>query len=333
MKPKLNPFLVGSLVLGVVALASGTVLALRPLKSLNTSGRFIALFNESVQGLDEGSSVRLQGVRVGRVVSIHVSYDETNHRAQAIVTGELDRNILQDPSGHPVVTANRAAVEHWVNEGLRAKIDLVGITGLQFVALEFAGRPSGSVAIDTVISELPVIPTVRSGLSELVVNLSRSATNLANVDFVGLSIELKKLLSVANRQAAGLDLKTMVARITDAAATVDGLARSDQAKDTIEAVARAAESTRRLADKLEEQIDPTGGEVLSSLRSVQQLTGEVRQLLQPDSELRIEAAATLRRLGDAAESVDHLTSFLERNPNALILGRTRPRTTSPRNEP
>lgn len=333
MKPQINPFLVGSLVLGVLALASGSVLALRPLRALNTTGRFTAHFNESVQGLDEGSSVRLQGVRVGRVISIHVNYDETTHRAQAIVTGELDQNIIHDRAGHPLGTADRTTVEGWVKAGLRAKIDLVGITGLQFVALEFDRSPLGLPEVGQEASEYPVVPTVRSGLSELVVNLSRSATNLANVDFVDLSVELKKLLAVANRQAAGLDLKTMVARITGAAASVDDLARSTDATTTLKAIGRAAESTQQLADSIAVRVNPTGAEVLSSLRSFQQLTEGVRQLLQPDSELTRDAASTLQRWEDAAESVERLSSFLERNPNAWILGRSRTRAKSTRDEP
>jgi len=333
MKPQINPLLVGSLVLGVLALGATSVLALRPLKALNTTGRFTAHFNESVQGLDEGSSVRLQGVLVGRVVSIRVNYDETTHRAQAIVTGELDRNLIHDHAGHPLGTANRTTIEGWVKAGLRAKIDLVGITGLQFVALEFEHNRPGVAAVEPEASEYPVVPTVRSGLSELVVNLSRSATNLANVDFVDLSIELKKLLSVANQQAAGLDLKTMVARITAAAASVDGLVKSKDATATLQAVGRAAESAQHLADNLAVRIDPTGAEILSSLRSFQKMTEGVRQLLQPDSELSSEAASTLQRWGDAAESIERLSSFLERNPNALILGRTRTRAKATRDEP
>ncbi len=328
MKPSLNPFLVGSLVLGVLALASGTILALRPLKSLQTSGRFIARFNESVQGLDEGSSVRLQGVRVGRVVAIHVNYDPDSHRAQAVVMGELDQNVIHDQSGHPIALANRTTVEQWVGEGLRAKIDLVGITGLQFVALEFGRHPDELAAVEPGTSEYPIIPTVRSGLSELVVNLSRSATNLANVNFVELSVELKKLLSVANRQAGELDLKTMVARITAAATSVDALVGSDDAKGSLAAVGATAHSLQRLADKLAVQADPAQSEVLSSLRSFHQMTDGIRELLQPDSGLSSDAASTLRRLGDAADSVDRLASFLERNPNALILGRTRTRSKS-----
>ena len=325
MKPSLNPFLVGSLVLGVLALASGTVLALRPLKSLETSGRFIARFNESVQGLDEGSSVRLQGVRVGRVVAIHVNYDQKTHRAQAVVIGELDRSIIHDPIGHPIVLVNRTAVEQWVAEGLRARIDLVGITGLQFVALEFARNPDGIVDIEKEPSEFPIVPTVRSGLSELVVNLSRSATNLANVDFVQLSIELKKLMSIGNQQIGGLDLKTMVARITAAATAVDALAASDDAKSTLASVGATAHSLQRLADKLAVDVDPAQSEVLASLRSFHQMTDGIRQLLQPESGFAGEATSTLQRLGDAADSVDRLASFLERNPDALILGRARTR--------
>jgi paraquat-inducible protein B len=146
------------------------------------------------------------------------------------VLAELNQNMVADAAGHLIKLTDRATLQRLIDQGLRAKIDLVGITGLQFVELDFFDPqqfPAPPAASD---AEYPVVPTLRSGMSELVENLSKIAGNLNKVDFAGLSKELKSLLATVNQQAGGLDLKKMVAAVTSAAASIEALAGSAEAK-------------------------------------------------------------------------------------------------------
>ena len=81
MKAKLGPFAVGSFVLGGLVLVVVALLSFRSLHLFSKPGRFVAYFNESVQGLDVGSPVKLRGVRVGRVAAIRVDYDAASRRS------------------------------------------------------------------------------------------------------------------------------------------------------------------------------------------------------------------------------------------------------------
>ena len=76
MKTKLSPTLAGTFVIGALVLigrgAADT--AVHP-HVFSKPGHFVAYFNESVQGLDVGSAVKLRGVPLGRVKSIRVHYD------------------------------------------------------------------------------------------------------------------------------------------------------------------------------------------------------------------------------------------------------------------
>ena len=67
MKKKLNPVAAGSFVLGAFVLVIGALISFRSCRVFLKPGRFISYFNESVQGLDVGSPVKMRGVRVGRV--------------------------------------------------------------------------------------------------------------------------------------------------------------------------------------------------------------------------------------------------------------------------
>jgi paraquat-inducible protein B len=207
---------------------------------------------------------------------------------------------------------------------LRAKIDLVGITGLQFVELDFldpqqfpAPRPENE-------AEYPVVPTVPSGMSELIANLSKIVNNLKQIDFAELSHELKSLLATANQEVGDLDLKKMVAKVTAAAESIEALAGSAEAKAAFANLNKTATDVQGLVAKLDTQVEPVRAELVRTLHSFHDAAESVRKLLGPQSGLGEEALRTLQQVTETAESLQQLADFLERNPNALITGKRRP---------
>ena len=324
MKTKLNPTLAGSFVLGALVLIIAALLSLRSCHILYKTGRFVAYFNESVQGLDVGSAVKLRGVRAGRVVSIQVHYDANSRQSQVAVVAELDQNVISDSAGKMIKTTDRATLQSLIDEGLRAKIDLVGITGLQFVELDFFDPqqfPTPPLEGETAY---PVVPTLRSGMSELVANLSKVANNLNKVDFAGLSHELQTLLASANQQVGAVDLKTMVAKVTAAAESIETLASSDEAKAAFGNLNKTATDVQGLVAKLNTQVEPVSAELVRSLHSFRDAAESVEKLLGPQSGLGDETIKTLRQITETAASLQELADFLERNPNALITGKKLP---------
>jgi paraquat-inducible protein B len=324
MKNKLSPTLAGSFVLAALALIVTALLTLRSCNVFSRPGHFIAYFNESVQGLDVGSAVKLRGVPLGRVKSIQVHYDANTRQSQVAVVAELNQNRVADQTGQWIKLTDPAALQRLIDQGLRAKIDLVGITGLQFVELDFFDPQKFPAPPGASAAEYPVVPTLRSGLSELVDNLSLIAGNLDKVDFAGLSRELKSLLATVNQQASSFDLKKMVASVTSAASSIDALASSAEAKAAFANLNKTATDVQALVAKLDTQVQPVSAELVRSLRSFNDAAQSVKKLVGPQSGLSDEAVKTLRQLTQTAESLQALADFLERNPNALITGKKLP---------
>ena len=324
MKTKLSPFLVGSFVLGGLILVVVALLSFQSLHLFSKPARFTAYFNESVQGLDVGSPVKLLGVRVGRVTTIKVHYDAKTRQSQVEVIAELDKGGITDLAGQMIQTTDRATFERLVNEGLRAKIDLVGITGLQFVELDFFDPQEFPAPHRDGESEYPVVPTLRSGMSELVENLSKVASNLNKVDFAGLSSELQSLLATVNRQVSDVDLKQMVAKVTAAAASIESLASSAEAKAVFANFNKTAIEVQGLATRLDAQVGPVQAELVRTLHSFHDAAESIDKLLGPQSGLSEEAIRTLQQVTETAGSLQRLADFLERNPNALITGKKHP---------
>ena len=324
MKTKLKPVLVGTFVLGALVLMVAALLSLRSFHIFSKPGHFMAYFNESVQGLDVGSAVKLRGVRVGRVASIRVHYDSKSRQSQVVVVAELDQNVISDGAGKMIQITDRATLQKLIEEGLRARIDLVGITGLQFVQLDFFDPQQFPVPHFKSEADYPVVPTLRSGMSELIGNLSKVASNLIKVDFAGLSRELQSLLATANHQAGEVDLKKMVAEVTAAAESIEALAGSAEAKTAFANFNKTATEVQGFVTRLDTQVEPVRTELVRTLHSFHDAAESIHKLLGPQSGLSEEAIKTLRQLTETAESLQQLADFLERNPNALIAGKKLP---------
>lgn len=324
MKTKLNPALIGMFVLGTFVLIVAALLSFRSSHLFSKPGHFLAYFNESVQGLDVGSAVKLRGVRVGRVVAIRVHYDSKARKSQVVVVGELDQNVISDHAGQRIKITDHATLQQLIEEGLRAKIDLVGITGLQFVQLDFRDPQQFPAPRLESEAKYPVVPTVPSGMSELIASLSKIASNLNKVDFGELSRELKSLLASVNQQVGELDLKKMVTQVTAAAESIEALAGSAEAKAAFANLNKTATAVQRLAAKLDAQVEPVRTDLTRTLHSFHDAAESVQKLLGPRSGLGEEAVRTLQQVTETAESLQRLAEFLERNPNALITGKKRP---------
>lgn len=324
MKTKLKPVLVGTFVLGALVLMVAAILSLRSFHFFSKPGHFMAYFNESVQGLDVGSAVKLRGVRVGRVTSIRILYDSIARQSQVVIVAELDRNVISDGAGKMIQIADHATLQKLIEEGLRARIDLAGITGLQFVQLDFFDPQQFPAPHFESGANYPVVPTLRSGMSELIGNLSKVASNLNKVDFAGLSRELQSLLATANRQVGEVDVKKMVAKATAAAESIEALSGSAEARAAFANFNKTATNVQEFVTRLDTQVEPVRLELVRTLRSFHDAAESVHTLLGPQSGLGEEAVRTLQQVTEAAESLQELADFLERNPNAFIIGKKRP---------
>ena len=324
MKTKLSPILIGLFALGALALVVVGLLSFQSIHLFSKPGRFVAYFGESVQGLDVGSAVKLRGGRVGRVVDIRVRYDAKIRPAPVAVIGELDNNAITDGAGQTIQLTDRATFLRLIAKGLRAKIDLAGITGLQFVELDFLDPREFPAPPANRAAEYPVVPTVASEITALMANLSKIVSDLKAADFAGVSRELKSLLITTNHKVGELDFQKMVAQVTAAADSIATLAGSAEAKMAFSNLNKTATDVQGLVTRLETQVEPVRTELVRTLHSFHDAAESIQKFLGPQSGLGEEAGRTLQQLTATARSLQELADFLERNPNALITGKKRP---------
>ena len=268
---------------------------------------------------------------VGRVVDLHVRYETTAaHQSLVSALCEFDRNIIRTDKGEEVDVTQRAAVQSLIDHGLSAQLGVSGFaTGTLYVDLEFLdpSRPRRRCA-----RRHPVPGRAVAALADLGGRRparSRFVTKINQIDFKGIAAELQGLLADARRQVDSLDLKGLGDQWKQTGAAAEALVNSPEIKQTFLTLDATLGDVRGVVGRLDHQIDANGKDLSGTLQRGAGHAAAVRRCRaspcaasSPPS--RISATTrnqTLAQLADAADAVERLADFLERNPNALISGK------------
>ena len=332
MKTKFSPTVIGAFVLGGFALIVIGLLSFGGVSFFSKPQRFVVYFDESIHGLDLGSPVKLRGVRVGRVVDLNIRYDDKKNHSVVVVVCEFSKNMVTDIKGNRIDVSERGELQNLVDRGLRAQLGVLGLaTGLLFVELDFLDPKE--YPVDNRVTEIKytVVPAVPSAISEFQASASEILANLQKVDFAGISVELKALLVTTRKQVDGLDLKGVVAQWKTTGAAVEAAATAPEIKQAFVNLNAAVTDLRTVLAKLDTQVMPAGKELTATLaqakvtlESFNAAANDARRFIAAQGGLGDDVNRTLVQLGEAADAVQRLADFIERNPNALLTGKKRP---------
>jgi paraquat-inducible protein B len=339
MKTKISPAVVGAFVLGAFAIGIIALLSIGSLSLFSKPERFMVYFDEGISGLDEGSPVKLRGVRVGHVVRISIRYDKDTGKSLAAVLCELNKGAIKDPQGANLDVADRGALQALVDKGLRAQLEVGGLaTGLLFVELDFMDPAKFPDTSDKSEVKYVVVPSAPSEISEfrasattLLANATTLLAKMQEIDFKGLSDELKKLVVETRLRLDGVDFKGLASQWKKTGESIDALARSPDTLKSLENLNRTLDALHSTIGKLDTQVESNGTELRATLAEAKEAlvsfnaaAQSAKGFISAQQNFGVDATRALERVAEAAESVQQLADFLERNPNALVSGRKGP---------
>jgi len=336
---KVSPAVVGAFVLGAFTLGILALLFFGGVNFFRHQQRFVVYFDESIQGLDLGSPVKLRGVAIGRVVDLHVRLDQGKNGSVVAVVCELERNMIRDDKGAEIDVSSPAKLQSLVDEGLRAQLDVVGLaTGLLIVELDFYDPKQFPAQTQMRDARYLVVPSVPSTISEFQASVIEILTKVKNVDFEGLSNNLKSLLADAQSRIDSADLKGLTAQWQKTGAAFEDLARSPEIKQTLANLNLTLSDLQKTLAELHTTIGNVDGQVATSSKefqaallraqeSLQQFNttaATLRRFIDAQQNLGDDTHRALTQIADAADSIQRLADFLDRNPSALLSGRKPP---------
>ncbi len=310
-----NHFKLGLFVLASLGATLGAAVVLGARSVKRDTVEYHTFFNESVQGLDVGTSVKYRGVPIGVVSAIDIAPDRRHVDVSAqLDVDDIERLGLAEGSGK-----NRKFL---VPEDMRSQLGSQGITGVKFVALDFfdtSTNPAPDLPFPTPPNTIPAAASLMKTLEDSIVQAVDQLPEVAAS--VRASLEKIEMLLEDVRQK---DVPERVAKTLDEAAGALGdvrvvLRRFDESRVPQKA-AKAIENLDSAVTKLNkvmDRIDGDDGLVASAHRATDEF-GEVGRSAHGTA---AELENTLRDVGEAAQSIRALARSLEKDPAMLIKGR------------
>jgi paraquat-inducible protein B len=322
MGKKANPAVVGAFVLGAIALAVLGVLVFGSGKYFRTTVEFVMYFPGSVNGLSVGAPVKFKGVDIGTVSNIQLilSAGSDGPSARIPVYVQMDpTKIITAGSG--IRLPDPAARDELVQRGLRAQLQSQSIlTGLLFIQLDFFPDTPATYVLPQP-SDPPEIPTIPTVLEQASTQAREIINDLRQIDFKGM-------IDQANVALAGLSKLINDPSLRSAL---------DQLPGTVKNLNGAVDSANALLRRVDRQVDPLSTELQQTLAGAQRAMDTVEKtastattLIQPGSPLDHDLRQSLNAVSQAADALRLFADYLERNPSALLYGRSQqPQETQP----
>jgi ABC-type transporter Mla subunit MlaD len=283
-----NYFRLGLFVLAAIGALIALILVFGSGQIFQKTFEVETYIKQSVTGLDNGASVRFRGVKVGQVISVGLTGEiyEKNipliERKEYVIVRMLingdPKQFLGEMNG--LVTAN-----------LRAKVKTMGITGVNYIELDFeSGNADYATPSYSWKPDYPVIPSLPSPADEIFSGLQKVVTNLSALNLVETQQKFDSLVSNLNTVLAGSGKGN------------DGISQSVKELNTLLAKMNTVTSNAEL-ELLTQEL------VASSV--------VLRQML---SSIQGDTTTTIENLKQASEQLNDLTRIASRSPSSLIWG-------------
>jgi paraquat-inducible protein B len=279
---------------------------LKSIKDLSYTSkvRFVLFFEDSVRGLNVGAPVEFKGIKVGSVVDVRLEYEERNGAFRIPVVVEIEPERILE-RGALMRRAPREAFEALVKRGLRARLQTGNmLTGQLFVDLVM--QPKSPLKLARVERPEPELPTVRgANFEQAMVSASSIMEKIDSIDLVNIGAELHETLKGTNTLLNGPQLQSSLADLSASLAS-------------LRVILRAVDSH---AEPIAANLEQTLVAARAALEKSKVTMALVDGAIAPESPLYFHALRLTQELTQTSRSLRNLVDMLERNPQALLLGK------------
>jgi ABC-type transporter Mla subunit MlaD len=339
MTRKAHFFRIGLFVVCALALGVTGIIVLGAGKLFEKKTLVETYFTESVQGLEVGAPVRVRGVRVGRVESIHLAREEYQmefsqenpfpYRGTVVVR----MSIRPQATGQFLEEDMETRVKKAADAGLRVRLASQGITGVLYIESDFVDPAQYPPLQISWTPKAPYIPSAPSTITELGTELRAIARKLDQVDIEKISKDFDSVLTSAAQLVKelqadhlGAEVKEVMgelrATIQDARRVLDNPNLVKAFKDSavaMEEIRRTTVDLSQTAKNVHMATDQLPDLMIRLNRSLRR----VDLLLASKSETVDELLENLRSV---SEEIRQLTHSVEQYPSQVLFGEPPPRT-------
>jgi ABC-type transporter Mla subunit MlaD len=307
---RLGAFVVVSLCI----LATGLFL-LGGRKWFQPSFMFETYFDQSVSGLDVGAPVRFRGVPLGHVAAILTSaatYEQSvplDKRREYIVV-RVEINVSAEEA-----TQMRRDAESLAAKGLRAQTQLAGITGQQYLALDFLDPRKYEPLPFEWTPRYLYLPSAPSSAGEIIAKAQNFLASLNEADIKTLGKSLNTLVTHLDAKLAEIPVTDLATHLQGALQTangtlsrLDGILADASVKQTIDNAAVILGRVRKLTE---------GGELDRLVKDLDDTSERLNALV---GDNQYDVHATVEDLRTTAANLRTLSESVKRYPAGVLVG-------------
>ena len=290
------------------------------------------LVSESVQGLSVGSSVKYQGVPIGKVCEIMI-YPSDN-----VIRIDMEINIskfkVQQP-GHAPATISveefDEKIAKAVEDGLRCRMELEGITGGKYIELQ-SDKDAAPSAYD--LSEFGLeytyVPSQPSLISDLRGSVTSILAKLESIDYKGISDRTNAVLDSINERVNSPKFDETIdnvnAMVNEARKSIENLEKltGSDVKVKIDAISKNVNTAVNAVESLTKSVE-------TEIKSIEfaQISENLRSFLSTAIRTSKTLDETLFNVNNGVDALIELILYIDSDPAALIQGKKKPKTDAP----
>lgn len=325
---------VGLLILAALGLGFGLMLFLTR-NRISAGDHYETYFAESVQGLDVGAPVKFRGVTLGQVTRIGLVSAEYGAGPPAEMRASTYQLVFVRYVIDPARLGQVPSAEAAIREGLRVRLASQGLTGVNYLELDFVSPDRYPPLAVPWTPRAPYIPSMPSTISVVQDAARKLLSRFEKVDVDalagnvgGLVTELRGELrdGDAHRALAGAaelvdelrselrqaDLPALAGQLRGTAADVRAVVRGREMQGLLSNLSLAAARFAGAAT----QLPP----LLTALQAT------ARHADAGSADLEAELGPLLRDVRTAATNLRELSEALRRDPSQVLLGGAPPRS-------
>jgi len=300
--------------LGLAALA-GALLLLGVRQWFKPTFIFETYFDQSIAGLGIGAPVTFRGVPLGQVTQILTSAATYEHdvslddRRDYIVV-----RVTVDTSGPEAVQMKRDAVA-LARRGLRARTHLAGVTGQQYLELDFMNPERYPPLPFAWKPEYTYLPSAPSSAGQIIANAQAFLASLDEVDIRKLGQNLNALVTRLDGKLGELPVAELSARLHDVLGSAEAtLSRIDTTlgdpaiRETLDNAAVVSARLRKIVDD---------GDLDRTIRSVEETAERLDSLL---GDNQYDVRVIVQDLQTTADNLRSLSETIRRYPAGAVFG-------------
>jgi paraquat-inducible protein B len=332
MAAKSNPKVIGGFVVGAIGVLVAGVIAFGGGQYFARKGKAVLYFDSaSMSGLDIGSPVTFRGVKIGAVTNIDINYDIEAQKLTIPVYVEVELDRIHVIRG----TQDSKNIYALIDRGLRAQLVIQSmVTGQASIDLAFhPDQPAVFLSAEKGMVELPTIPSsidmLKANLSDVLARIAKLPLDEIGARTLSAIDSTNALMQSLNGEMAGV--ATSVRGVGDqATATLkDAQARLQlQDGEPMNNLNNAIVDAQKLVNKVNGGVDPIIADAnrlttmtLSTMDQMKLTLETARSSISPDSDLYFQMTRTLKEIQTTANSIRALADYVQRHPDALLLGK------------